>query len=93
MVAETSVERQREPAVLRILCVNPTAYRLNGDVQMTASENVIDEVRTRLKVRADTFLDSDGEELFAKLKQLASHNHDAAAAISEIEHRRSEKVE
>ena len=60
---------------------------------MADAAPVLDEVRQRLKVRGDTFLDSDGENLFAELKQLAMDDSDAANAVEEIEHRRSEMIE
>lgn len=60
---------------------------------MVGSHHNLDEVRQRLKVRDDTFLDSDGEDLFTELKRIALSDPDAAKAVTEIEHRRSEKVE
>ena len=47
----------------------------------------------RLKIRGDTFLDSDGEALLAELKTIALSNDAAAKVVKEIEHRRSEKIE
>ena len=47
----------------------------------------------RLKVRGDTFLDSDGEALLAELKSIALSDDSAARVVAEIEHRRSEKIE
>ena len=60
---------------------------------MAPSAHVLDQVRRRLTVRSDTFLDSDGEKLFSELKQLAQHDPDATKAVKEIEHRRSENIE
>lgn len=60
---------------------------------MADAAHVLDEVRQRLKVRGDTFLDSDGESLFAELKHLVTNDSDAAKAVAEIEHRRSEMIE
>ena len=60
---------------------------------MSDAHHTLDEVRQRLKVRGDTFLDSDGEHLFAELQELAQQDPDAAKAVKEIEHRRSEEIE
>jgi hypothetical protein len=60
---------------------------------MADTQSVLDEVRQRLKSRGDTFLDSDGETLFAALKGTAAVDPEAAKAVKEIEHRRSEKIE
>ena len=60
---------------------------------MADTQHVLDEVRQRLKVRGDTFLDSDGEDLYAELKAIAEQDQDAAKAIKEIDHRRSEQIE
>ncbi|BBO35698.1 hypothetical protein [Lacipirellula parvula] len=60
---------------------------------MASSNQALDEVRQRLKVRGDTFLDSDGEALFRELKAIAANDAEAAKAVKEIEHRRSEKIE
>jgi predicted ATPase len=60
---------------------------------MMDPHHVLDEVRQRLKVRGDTFLDSDGEDLYAELQAIAEQNADAAKAIKEIDHRRSEQIE
>lgn len=60
---------------------------------MATTTELLDAVRERLKTRGDTFLDSDGEALFAELKRIAGEDADAADAVNEIEHRRSEKVE
>jgi hypothetical protein len=60
---------------------------------MAPSAHVLEEIRRRLSVRGDTFLDSDGEKLFFELKQIAQHDLDATKAVKEIEHRRSEKIE
>jgi tRNA G46 methylase TrmB len=60
---------------------------------IAASHHFLDELRHRLKVRGDAFLDSDGEKLFAELKMIAQHDLDATKAAKEIEHRRSEKIE
>lgn len=60
---------------------------------MATAEAVLVNALRRLKVRGDTFLDSDGESLLAKLKSLAKHNDAAAKVVTEIEHRRSEKIE
>lgn len=60
---------------------------------MAITDQVLDEVRKRLKVRGDAFLDSDGERLVAELKQIVQRNRDATKAIEEIEHRRSERIE
>ncbi len=60
---------------------------------MTDQHHVLDEVRQRLNVRGDTFLDSDGEALYAALKAIARQDQDAAQAIQEIDHRRSEQIE
>ena len=60
---------------------------------MSTTHNVLHEVRQRLKVRGDTFLDSDGEKLFAELEQIAQHDPDATKTAQEIEHRRSERIE
>lgn len=58
----------------------------------TATKPLIEALR-RLKVRGDTFLDSDGETLLAELRMTAVSDHAAAKVVKEIEHRRSEKVE
>ncbi|WP_428306179.1 hypothetical protein [Lacipirellula sp.] len=62
---------------------------------MATTQTILDEVRERLKVRGDTFLDSDGEALLSELKNTASKDSEseAAKAVKEIEHRRSEKIE
>lgn len=60
---------------------------------MPDAHNTLDEVRQRLKIRGDTFLDSDGERLFADLKAIAEQDQDAAKAVKEIDHRRSEQIE
>jgi len=60
---------------------------------MSDAHHPMDEVCQRLKTRGDTFLDSDGEQLFAELKRIAGQDADAAKAVKEIEHRRSEKIE
>lgn len=60
---------------------------------MSHTQHTLDKVRQRLKTRGDTFLDSDGEQLFAELQEIAQHDPDAAKAIEEIEHRRSEEIE
>jgi len=60
---------------------------------MADTAHVLDEARQRLKVRGDTFLDSDGENLFTELRHLAMNDSDAANAVEEIEHRRSEMIE
>lgn len=60
---------------------------------MADFQHVLDEARQRLKVRGDTFLDSDGEALFSELKNIAARDSEAAKAVKEIEHRRSEKIE
>jgi hypothetical protein len=57
------------------------------------THHVLDEVQQRLKVRGDTFLDSDGEDLYAELKAIAQQDQHAAEAVKEIDHRRSEKIE
>ncbi|WP_428304359.1 hypothetical protein [Lacipirellula sp.] len=59
----------------------------------TTTENTLDQVKRRLKVRGDTFLDSDGEKLLADLEITGADNPDADKALKEIEHRRSEKIE
>ncbi len=58
----------------------------------TATRPLIEALR-RLKVRGDTFHDSDGEALLAELKELAKRNDAAAKVVNEIEHRRSAKIE
>ena len=60
---------------------------------MAAANNALDRVKERLKVRGDTFLDSDGEKLFADLKANAKDDDEAVKAVKEIEHRRSQKIE
>ena len=60
---------------------------------MATANNALDRVKERLKVRGDTFLDSDGEALFAELKATSKGDEATAKAITEIEHRRSQKVE
>lgn len=60
---------------------------------MANAHHALDEVRQRLKTRGDTFLDADGEHLVAELRQIADQDPDAAKAVKEIEHRRSEKIE
>jgi len=60
---------------------------------MPKSEDLVAEAQRRLMVRGDTFLDSDGETLLEGLKDLGPSNSVAAAAVNEIEHRRSPKVE
>ncbi len=60
---------------------------------MADTHHVLDEARQRLKVRGDTFIDSDGEKLYAELKAIAEQDPDAAKAIKEIDHRRSEQIE
>ena len=60
---------------------------------MATVNNTLDQVKERLKVRGDTFLDSDGEALFAELKATSTGDEAMAKAITEIEHRRSQKVE
>jgi dephospho-CoA kinase len=60
---------------------------------MATTTELIDAVHARLKTRGDTFLDSDGEALFAELKRIAGKDSEAAQAVKEIEHRRSEHVE
>jgi dephospho-CoA kinase len=64
-----------------------------GGKTVAATDKTLDEVTRRLEVRGDTFLDSDGEELFAELRKTAAHDADAAKALKEIKHRRSEKIE
>ena len=59
---------------------------------MATANNALDRAKERLKVRGDTFLDSDGETLFADLKAIAMDD-EAAKAVREIEHRRSQKIE
>jgi hypothetical protein len=61
--------------------------------EMATMTELLDAVHGRLKNRGDTFLDSDGEALFAELKRIAGKDSEAAEAVQEIEHRRSEKVE
>ena len=60
---------------------------------MATANNALDRVNERLKVRGDTFLDSDGEALLGELRAHADEDEAAAKAIKEIEHRRSQKVE
>ena len=60
---------------------------------MHETERILGEVARRLKTRGDTFLDSDGEQLFDKLEKLAVNDSDAAEAVKEIKLRRSEKIE
>ncbi|BBO35169.1 hypothetical protein [Lacipirellula parvula] len=62
---------------------------------MPSNHTALNEVRERLKVRGDTFLNSDGKRLLSELKNFASKDpaSGAAKAIKEIEHRRSEKIE
>lgn len=60
---------------------------------MADTHRCLEDARQRLKDRGDTFLDSAGEQLFVDLKDLAMTDADAAKAVREIEHRRSEKIE
>ena len=60
---------------------------------MATANNALDRAKERLKVRGDTFLDSDGEALFAELKATGTNDDAIAKAVKEIEHRRSQKVE
>lgn len=60
---------------------------------MADAHHVLDEVRQRLQSRGDAFLDSDGEKLYAELKAIADQDRDAAKAVEEIDHRRSEETE
>lgn len=60
---------------------------------MATTNDMLDEAKRRLKVRGDTFLDSDGEKLLSELEQIAPRDADAAKAVKEIKHRRSEKIE
>ena len=60
---------------------------------MATTTELLDLVQGRLKERGDTFLDSDGEAMFAELKRIAGQDADAAAAVEEIEQRRSDRVE
>lgn len=64
---------------------------------MANAHDVLEQVTSRLKNRGDTFLDSEGEALFAQLKgsaRSAEGNQQAIVeALREIEHRRSQKVE
>lgn len=60
---------------------------------MATTTELLEVVHERLKERGDTFLDSDGEALFAELKRIAGKDAEAAEAVKEIEHRRSEEVE
>ena len=60
---------------------------------MATPNSTLDRVKERLKVRGDTFLDSDGEALFAELKATSKGDDATATAVKEIEHRRSQKVE
>jgi hypothetical protein len=76
-------------------CTLSRQYRLltkPGQTMATAN-NALERVNERLKVRGDTFLDSDGEALLGELKTRADEDEAAAKAIKEIEHRRSQKVE
>jgi len=58
----------------------------------TSTDPLLTALR-RLKIRGDTFLDSDGEALLAELKATALNDDAAAKVVKEIEHRRSEKIE
>ena len=60
---------------------------------MAAANNALDRAKERLEIRGDTFLDSAGEKLFTDLKTLATDEDEAAKAVKEIEHRRSQKIE
>jgi dephospho-CoA kinase len=60
---------------------------------MATTTDLLEAVQGRLKERGDTFLDSDGEAMFAELKRIAGKDSEAAEAVKEIEHRRSEEVE
>jgi len=60
---------------------------------MATTTGLLDVVHGRLKDRGDTFLDTDGEAMFAELKRIAREDAEAAEAVQEIEHRRSEHVE
>ena len=60
---------------------------------MATAFNTLERVQERLKVRGDTFLDSDGEALFAELKATSKGDDATAKAVKEIEHRRSQRVE
>ena len=60
---------------------------------MATADKTLDEVQRRLKSRGDTFLDTDGEALFAELKATAKSGDAADNAVKEIKHRRSEKIE
>ncbi len=60
---------------------------------MASETKPLIEALRRIKVRGDTFLDSDGEALLAELRATAVSDHAAAKVVNEIEHRRSEKIE
>jgi hypothetical protein len=67
------------------------------------AEQLLAKAEPRLKERADTFLDSKGDDVYSGLKTCSCQIGDAsitgrfatnvAAAVREIEHRRSQKVE
>ena len=60
---------------------------------MATTKDALLTALRRLKVRGDTFLDSDGEALLAELKAIALSADATARVVKEIEHRRSEKIE
>ena len=60
---------------------------------MVTTTEVLAVAKRRLKDRGDTFLDTEGEAMFAELKRVAGDDAEAAEAVKEIEHRRSEHVE
>ena len=67
------------------------------------AEQLLCKAEPRLKERADTFLDSEGDDVYSGLKTCSCQIADSsitgrfatnvAAAVTEIEHRRSERVE
>ena len=67
------------------------------------AEQLLVNAEPRLKDRADTFLDSAGEGVYSGLKTCSCQLGDASitgrfvtnveAAVKEIEHRRSERIE
>ena len=67
------------------------------------AEQLLSKAEPRLKEPADTFLDTAGEDVYSGLKTCSCQIADSsitgrfatnvAAAVTEIEHRRSEKVE
>jgi hypothetical protein len=67
------------------------------------AEQLLVKAEPRLIERADTFLDSEGEDVYSGLKTCSCQIADSSitgrfatnveAAVKEIEHRRSERIE